>query len=165
MLRIKRRVIEMKHIDPVERYFHRLTAEGVTSFQKVIIVFEGYDDTTEEVYEIKEVREWVYSIFRLFPHFIYFISMELDSHITLLACLGDVETIRIGSYPLTPNEYAALGIDIIRETQRFHYNIKIDDDLFMAMDFAIRKYATSIRDHFGAERILEMIRGVTNRWT
>ncbi|MCM3130241.1 hypothetical protein SAMN05518848_112132 [Paenibacillus sp. PDC88] len=96
MLRIQRRVVEMKYTDSVE----------------------SYDDTVEEVYEIREVRDWVYSIFRLFPHFIYFISMEFDSHLTVLACLGDVETIRLGSYPLTPNENKKLGIDIVQEAPR-----------------------------------------------
>jgi hypothetical protein len=164
VLHIQRRVVEQKYTDSVEKYLHQLSAEGGSSFQKVVFIFEGYDDTVDEVYEIKEVRDWVYRLFRLFPHLMYFISPQFDSHITILACLGDVETVRIGSYPLTPNEYDALGIDIMNDLQRARYRITIEDDMFMAMEFALHKYAKSIGDNFGAARTLEMIRAVTNRW-
>lgn len=163
VLHIKRKVIEHKQTDSVERYLHHLSSEGGTSFQKVVFVFEGYDDTIDEVYEIMEIRDWVYSLFRLFPHLMYFMSPQFDSNITILACLGDVETVRIGSYPLTPNQYAEAGIDILKETLRSHYVITIDDDLFMAMDYALTNYAKSIGDHFGATMTLELIRAVTNR--
>lgn len=163
-LTITRSAIEQKSTTGIERFFHQLTRNGKSAYQSVFFIFDGYDDTTEQVYEIKDIRDWVYTLFRLFPHFLYFINRKLDSHITLLACLGDVETLLIGNAPLTPNEYASLGVDMLSYAPRHLYNITIDDDLFMALEFAIQKYGRSIGDTKGAALTIEMIRGVTNMW-
>lgn len=163
-LTITRAAIEKKSTSGIERYLHQLTKKGRSSYQSIVIIFDGFDDTTEQVYEIKEIRDWVYSMFRLFPHILYFVSPLLDSHLTLLACLGDVETLLIGNAPLTPNEYESLGIDMVKFAPRHLFNIMIDDDLFMAMDFALQNYGQSIGDIPGAALPIEMIRSVTNRW-
>lgn len=163
-LTITREVIEQKSTSRIEKYFHQLTKNGQTAYQTVFIIFDGYDDTTDQVYEIKEIRDWVYSLFRLFPHFLYFINPQIDTHITLLACLGDVETLLIGSPPLTPNEYNELELDMMTHSPRHFYNISIEDDLFMAMDYALQNYGNCIGDKIGAALTIEMIRGVINRW-
>lgn len=163
-LTVTRAAIEQKSTSGIERYFHQLTKNGPAAYQSVLFIFDGYDDTTEQVYEIKEIRDWVYSLFRLFPHFLYFINTRIDTHITLLACLGDVETLLVGNAPLTPNQYDELGVDMVAYAPRHLYNITIDDDFFMAMDFALQKYGQSIGDTAGAAMTIEMIRGVTNRW-
>ncbi|RRJ54747.1 hypothetical protein EHV15_34705 [Paenibacillus oralis] len=162
-LTITRAVIEQKSTTGIERYFHQLTTKGRAAYQSVVFIFDGYNDTSEQVYEIKEVRDWVYSLFCLFPHLLYFINPKIDTHITLLACLGDVQTLLVGSTPLTPNQYEDQGIDMIAYAPHYLYNVTIDDDLFMAMDFALQKYGRSICDIPGASLTIKMIRGVTNR--
>jgi len=162
-LTITRAAIEQKSISRIQTFFHELTKNGLSAYQSVIFIFDGYDDTTEQIYEIKEVRNWVYSLFLQFPHFLYFVNPQIDTHITLLACLGNVETLLVGNAPLTPKEYDDLRVDMISQAPRYFYHLSVEDDLFTAMEYALKKYGRSIDDMAGAQSTIEMLRGVTNR--
>jgi len=163
-LTIKRAVIEGKCTAGVEQYFHQLTKEGLSAFQSVVFHFEGYDDASDQIYEINEIRDWVHSLFLLFPHFMYFINHEMDSHILLLACLNDLETVQIGESPHLLDEYEEYRIVKLVNEPRFYLKINMDEDILRAMDYALQNYGKSIGDFTGAALTVEGIRNITNKW-
>lgn len=57
-------------------------------FEKVDIAFYGYDDDTRELFEIPEVRNFVFKLDEAFPYWFYFLSKNaLGLHAILLCFL------------------------------------------------------------------------------
>ena len=52
----------------------------------VDISFSGYDDWQEEVYEIMEVRNYVYKLDEQFHYWLYFLSKEMSGLYALAMC-------------------------------------------------------------------------------
>jgi hypothetical protein len=44
------------------------------SFERIDIAFHGYNDTTEELFEIEEVRTFVQALDEQFPYWLYFLN-------------------------------------------------------------------------------------------
>ena len=71
--------------------FIKLLRECKTeSRQKVMITFMGYDDTPQEIYEIKAIRKFVEKLFRKYPYILYFINNFESNAGLLLACIADI---------------------------------------------------------------------------
>lgn len=54
--------------------------------EKVDIAFQGYDDHPEELFEIPEVRNYVYKLDEQFPFWLYFLSKKHLGLQALLLC-------------------------------------------------------------------------------
>ena len=62
----------------------------ISSCQKVMITFMGYDNTPQEIYEIKSIRRFVEKLFRKYPYILYFITNFESNSGLLLACIADI---------------------------------------------------------------------------
>jgi hypothetical protein len=92
VLQIPRKDVESRDIGMVThhiRQFERIKAPAGC----VEIVFAGYDDVPEEVFEIREIREWTSRLLREAPEILYYASWELGTVTRLLACAYDMETV------------------------------------------------------------------------
>jgi len=56
---------DFRRIDELVKLLHECKTE---SRQKVMITFMGYDDTSQEIYEIKAIRLFVEKLFRKYPY-------------------------------------------------------------------------------------------------
>ena len=63
----------------------------ISSRQKIMITFMGYDDTPQEIYEIKAIRLFVEKLFRKYPYILYFINNFESNSGLLLACIADIK--------------------------------------------------------------------------
>ena len=62
----------------------------ISSCQKVMITFMGYDNTPQEIYEIQSIRKFVEKLFRKYPYILYFITNFESNSGLLLACIADI---------------------------------------------------------------------------
>jgi len=78
---------DFRRIDEFMKLLHECKTE---SRQKVMITFMGYDDTPQEIYEIKPIRLFVEKLFRKYPYILYFITNFESNSGLLLACIADI---------------------------------------------------------------------------
>jgi len=72
--------------------FIKLLQECKTkSRQKIMITFMGYDNTPQEIYEIKAIRLFMEKLFRKYPYILYFINNFESNAGLLLACIADIK--------------------------------------------------------------------------
>lgn len=89
-LSIDRKEIETLNFDRLIVVFNTLKELKTKAYRKLILTFDGYEDDLEEVYEIVNIREYIFKLFTKYPYLFYYIStFDLNMKI-LLACLGDV---------------------------------------------------------------------------
>jgi len=79
---------DFRRIDEFVKLLHECKTE---SRQKIMITFMGYDDTPQEIYEIKPIRLFVEKLFRKYPYILYFINNFESNSGLLLACIADIK--------------------------------------------------------------------------
>ncbi|URJ76384.1 hypothetical protein MF621_004091 (plasmid) [Bacillus velezensis] len=102
----------------VEKDFLQID-EALSVFSKIgkplrgclAITCGGYDDITDELFEIMEVREYVREVFNKHPHIFYYINTEMDTHKWLIESLVDVETYFVGEKLTDRQIYERYGKD------------------------------------------------------
>ena len=78
---------DFRRLDELVKLLHECKTE---SRQKVMITFMGYDNTPQEIYEIKSIRRFVEKLFRKYPYILYFITNFESNSGLLLACIADI---------------------------------------------------------------------------
>ncbi len=147
----------------ISRCISFLHKQGSKSFGSVIIMIDGYGDDPAEIYEIPEVRKWMSELFIRYPYFLYFINYSLDSHISLLSCIGDIAVVYAGVKTQAPMEYKRQGIDPIHDVEPKKWVITLSDNLFFLMKRALIDYGQQINDFLGPAETIKMITVITNR--
>lgn len=75
--------------------------------ERVDIAFDGYDHCGEELYEIPEVRNYVYQLDESFPYWLYFLSKQHTGLHALLFCFLPpflTEEAQARTYPVEIND-------------------------------------------------------------
>lgn len=105
-----------------------LRRAGKHGKEKLMIVFEGFDDDEREIYAIPEIRAFVKEIYERYSYIFYFLT-NIDNNRTIIyACLNDYE-----SYKEEKGDKVALRIipnATIQEritTEMLKYGISQDD--------------------------------------
>lgn len=86
---ISREEVEAQNIAPALSLLNTLIAspEKAKSYQeKVDVAFHGYDDDQRELFEIPEVRHFVYKLDEAFPFWLFFLSKHFLGLQCLLLC-------------------------------------------------------------------------------
>jgi hypothetical protein len=86
---ISREEVEAGNIEPALITLKQIVASPDTArsyLEKADIAFHGYDNDTRELYEITEVRNYVYKLDEEFPFWLFFLSKKLSDLQTLLLC-------------------------------------------------------------------------------
>lgn len=95
---------------------------------KLMLQFAGYEDTPDEIYEIKEIRDYVMGMFQRWPEMFYYITQNDINYKIILACIVDVEIVVQGTEkkgidraifegtPMTPVQFTLSIPENIKQT-------------------------------------------------
>lgn len=97
---------DFKMIDMVIQAFEKSKKEGKA---KMFLTFNGYEDVMDEIYEIKDIREYVSMLFKRCPHIFYFLSPFDNNNRIILSCLSDLTKVQIGDISKSYDEYIFEG--------------------------------------------------------
>lgn len=89
----KKEVIE-NDLDKISYIFNLLKKCKKRGKQKLILNFEGFHDSNKEIFEIKEIRNFLEKVFNKYPYMFYFLSSVENNNKLILACLCEVEVIK-----------------------------------------------------------------------
>lgn len=79
---------------------------------KLALLFEGYDDVPEEIFEIPAIRNWVKKAFHRYHHLFYWLTLLDNNASNILACLANPTVVRLGAgEKRSVSSLAAQGID------------------------------------------------------
>jgi|LSQX01.2.fsa_nt_gb hypothetical protein len=127
------------HIDRVLKIFKKCKKHGRS---KLIILF-AFDDVPEEIYEIREIREWVSGLLKRHPYLFYFISGEMQNFQMLIACLADLKIIKRAS--LTSSEILKMLL-IGQKLPDIYIQLNLKPQLYRKITASIIKYGRKIGD-------------------
>lgn len=126
----------------------------------VYMTFGGYDDHPDELYEIKEARDYIEGMVHRFPQVLYYMTYDIDSSAHILACLGDVETFYTGERkPLTEYPLSALAYG---QLPRKDALLTISKKLFKSIENSLYNYGKKVGDIQGANKAVKILNKLYN---
>lgn len=105
----------------------KLEAAGEDVFRSLALVFRGFDETPDELWEMPKVREWAHKLINRVPYLFYYIENDnYQTEQTLILCTN--------------------GFEYAHETERMGNGehlllINIHEDSYKAMVEELRKFA------------------------
>jgi hypothetical protein len=147
--------VKSQNIKGVTKFLFTLNKLKSDAFQSACITVGGYDDVADELYEIKEVVEWVKKWVGKFPHALYFLNPEIEAHVYVLGCLGDVHAVSklYDGKRLSPQEMNALGIAGEPVTMK----IFLHDEWYLKMKEGVKNFSQISKDKVGTDKTLEIL--------
>lgn len=158
MFQIEKQEIENLDVSRIHQLIEQINIinKGNPS-QSAVLVFHGYNDILDEIYEIENIRKWVSQLFKEFPYILYYINSEseMKSADLLIACLSDVQSLYIGDKGdlLTSTEYFERGYDFKEIPQKI-LAINIKRNELVKITNSILEYGNEIGDKKGVLKII-----------
>lgn len=101
-----------KDIRNIDKLMSTVTQVGKDVKGSLVITCDGYDDVTDELHEIQEVREFVELIFRKHPYLLYYINRSFEADAWLLCSYADEVTSKKEGKLYTSNQlFEEFGLD------------------------------------------------------
>jgi hypothetical protein len=108
ILNITKQHVEEGDLSFIERHIILLQQCGVSAKHKLMLLFAGYDDIPDEIFEITSIRNLMAKVIEKFPFLFYYLS-TFDNHSSIIAsCIADVTKVSLGPR-LTIKEYEKMG--------------------------------------------------------
>lgn len=142
----------------VKQFFNKIVSKfGKRARGSAVIAFSGYDDIPDEVFEIKEVRDYVKQLFKKYPHILYYMSEDMEAVNVLLSCLCDVDSVFLGEEKLSMTQYLERGLNPVDQNIGLLLNITVPQDTQILIKEAILKHGKRMKDVTGATKIVQML--------
>ncbi|MEW6226523.1 MAG: hypothetical protein AB1700_00280 [Bacillota bacterium] len=139
--RVARKHVETGDYGPVLNAIEALEAAGRAARGRLVLVFEGYDDAPEEIYEIPEIRAWTAGLVERKPHLFYFLAQEEQNLQVILACIAQVKKLRRSG------------------SREILLDIAVPDKLYRKLDQALTAYCEKVHDPDCSSRFGAMFGG------
>lgn len=144
----------------IENIIAKLKECSGNAKQKVLLLFSGYDDTPEEIYEITAIRNWVRKVVDKHPYFFYFITPFDNNAGIIAACLGDVCRVKFGP-AMSLSEYIKVGAD--PQNAKVLVKVDIPADLSRHIVYGTLEYAITTMDPQSGFDVLAGIPGLKSK--
>lgn len=150
---IEREEVEAKDLSRIKELLKKIRGKhGKNSLE---ITFSGYDDLTDEIFEIEAIRAWVDKLFKEYPYILYYIEDRMDGWKNLIACYCDVEAaIKTGEL----KNSLQVAKDLIEhgiQPQTFPVIVKIDDTRRRTITQSMLTHGKAIQDTEGAKQLVK----------
>ncbi|MFD2640042.1 hypothetical protein [Piscibacillus salipiscarius] len=107
-LEISKSKITNRNVKQHLKAFSEIEKHQTKFKNKVVLMFQGYDYDSREIYEIREIRRWVRKLVEQKPHIFYYLSVEFETMAIILPCIFEYEVMSKGPLgiltKLKPNE-------------------------------------------------------------
>lgn len=145
LLVVSKDIVNNMDFTYIEGAIRVLKAGKLASRQKAVLIFIGYDDVPEEIYEIIEIRNWMTEVIKRHPYFLYYLNPNIEQNLAIItACISDI----VATSTLdkkSPNEYYSQGIDI-RSVPKVKFQITLPRELALLIINETIKYCLEIRE-------------------
>lgn len=87
------------NMSPVDFVLGLCNKIGSKAIGKIVITFSDYDDTTDEVHEIDEIRKWCQKVFSKYPYIFYYLGdkgLLSEGRQSFAACVGEFKMVHVG---------------------------------------------------------------------
>ncbi|WNS44976.1 hypothetical protein [Paenibacillus sp. MMS20-IR301] len=88
VLYVSREDVEQGRLESYLREFKKYEKKRLQS--RVVLIFTGYENDRREVYQVREITNWVDRLLKNVPHLFYFLSRENYAMRIAFFCLSEV---------------------------------------------------------------------------
>lgn len=156
---VSRLEVEKKDFSGIKEVIKVLEKKKKKAFGSFMITFSGYDDTAEEVFEVPDVRKWVEEVFKFCPHFLYFVSFEMECQKWIVPCIcNDVQTFMPKEARKTENEWFKEGKLTAYDRPQMVIKQKMDKEMLNSLVTGLKMYGSKVNDQARAAELIHYLK-------
>ena len=122
-----------------------------------------YNDYSEEIYEIRDIRVWVAKAVKKYPHMFYFLNqLPSNSFEMTLMCISEYRLVAKGESLTVQELIRKYGSDQSNHPQILT-QITSPPPLYSRIKESVEKYGKKIKDSEGASDVVKELKRVTNK--
>lgn len=161
MLQIPQEDVFNKDLSKVEEFIKNIKHTRKGGYNSLFLTIDGYNHVKEELFEIKEVREWYVELFKKHPYIMYILNDFSESRQCALSCAYDLETFaksnsRMNAYEVE-EEYLKTGI-----MPQFYVKIYMDNQQCINILKSCKRYAKASRSMSSYYELTDWFRDTVN---
>lgn len=156
--------VKFKSMSGIRTLLQGLKVIGPSAHKKLVLSFSGYDDIPDELYEIQEVRFFIYRMLRDYPEVLYFIDPGTEMIIILMAAIGDLEVKYSGEPTLSPEEYHEKGYGFEDLPRKYFNYIRVPEQVKKNLIAKLLEFGQKIGDPEGVQEVIFEIEFITKEW-
>jgi hypothetical protein len=137
------------NFEGIDTFFKTLDSQGKNGIGNAIILVDGYNDVTTELYEIPQVRKFVAELFKRYPHVLNYVNFDLEGHVWLLSSWLDMTAVYAGKKLTFEEHIKKYGIDA--PLPRFNVKLDIPTPLLNSTIKAMREHGNKIKANKNVE--------------
>jgi hypothetical protein len=142
-----------KDMSSIDKLLRTVQEVGKGAKRSLVLTVNGYDDTTDELYEIMEVREFVEVLFNKHPHLFYYLSSFGGADDWILCSLADeIRSVSHGQKYTGNQLFEKFGLNS-DEIPKVHAYITYKGDKLSRLLKAVMKHGKLKKDVFGSKKI------------
>lgn len=154
VLQIPRQDVENKDIGMITHYIKQLEKIKAPA-QCVEITFSGYDDTTDEVYEIQDIRAWVSLVLKEAPEILFYTAFHFGTTMRILNCAYDFSHVKTRLM----NAHEATDYFFEHGNPLNHpVMISVPSDELLRLYGAIKMYGIKRKNEHGAGQVVQAMK-------
>lgn len=132
---ITKEYVDTNNFEDVENFYRQMLKKPLHYENKLMIVIDGYDDDDRELFEIQEIRDYFFTLDKLFPYWFYFLKRDVEqihSPLKLIAMLLVPCKIVANNSAKNTIEYDIDKFNTFMENH-FHYLNELTDKLSLPL--------------------------------
>ncbi len=91
---VTKKEIQSQSIERINKSISVLRENLKNSCGKLMVIFDGYNQDSREIYEIDEIRNYVSKLFNNNQDLFYYLTNISQNSKLMLACMGDIKQIK-----------------------------------------------------------------------
>jgi hypothetical protein len=115
---ISKSMVRNKDISVIDKIMAVLETNPANSHGGIVLGFD-YNDVSEEVFQIQEIRDWVRLVVDKYPYFLYYCENELfGTDQTIILCLSEIQGVTVKGENISQDEYIKKHGKLDKQTVR-----------------------------------------------
>jgi hypothetical protein len=151
---ITKEEIVNKELKNIEKILNNLKLVGKGVRESLVLTVNGYDDVSDELYEIKEVREFVDLLLEKHPYIFYYTNSQFEADVWIICSYADeVKSVYMGE-KYTGNELMEqFDVKDYHKIPKVYADIIFKNHKFTRVLRAVINHGKRNKDVKGAKRI------------
>ena len=146
------------NFEGLDLFFKTLDSQGRKGIGHAMVLIDGYNDVTTELFEVPQVRKYVKEMFNRYPHLLNYIDFDLEGHHWLLASWLDMLAVHGGKKMTFEEHIKKFGPHM--PMPRFNIRLDMPKEKLNSTISTMRAHGRKIRADRNVEQQVNRLRSI-----
>lgn len=148
---VSREEVEQRNFEGIDLFIISLEMLRKKSFEKAAISFSGYEDVSEDIWEIDDIRYFVKRTVEKYPHIFYFLDNVFEAKDIIMYCYANIDLIN------KENDTKKENVDDVFNQPQVTLHLNFTSEQQQIIVDGLRDWAKRFGDYKGVKETMEYL--------